>query len=96
VAVASADSLAVAADNGDDILEITVFNGRAPTVFLEGEDAAPKRFGDELGGRHGSGRAGYHDVTGHAFGDCTVVARYRNAFTGRIDYTRIEGVRTCK
>jgi len=92
VTVATTESLAVAADNGIDTFDVTAFNLAAPTVFLDGEDPAPKRFGDELRVRNGSGKVGYRNVTGHAFGDGTVFADYRDAFTQRIDYTRIEGV----
>jgi hypothetical protein len=96
VAVDSTESLAMASDNGADDLDVTVHDAPAPTVFLDGEDPSPKRDGDELVVRDGTGRVGYHVVTGHDFGTGTVLASYRGSFTQRIDYAGIEGVTTYK
>jgi hypothetical protein len=93
VLVDSTESLAVAADNGADALDVTVHNNAAPVVFLDGEDPNPKREGDDLVVRDGTGRVGYSHITGHEFGTGTVFAGYRDAFSQRIDYVRIEGVK---
>jgi hypothetical protein len=94
IPLADAEVVSIDAGEGEDLIDVTVYDGADAVLTVAGDLEAAKKFSDEMIVRNGSAtKVTYNDVKSHVFESGSVFALYKGTGSEtRIDYIDVENL----